>query len=164
MESYALDADGTLRWPHKSPLACPCDLRVTRIIAPAATAVNCEGCTGLTSLDLPAATTVDCEGCTGLTSLDLPAATAVDCWGCTGVAENFNLLVPSLLEAGGRSLGEVLATGCWEYHDWTNCPIHTAFGADDIKGVPQEFRGRAAVFISLFDHKMLRKPSIAPAA
>lgn len=30
------------------------------------------------------------------------------------------------LTAGGKTLDEVAATGCWECHDWSNCPTHAA--------------------------------------
>ena len=57
----------------------------------ALTYLNCNTCTGLTSLDVSkntALTYLNCYGCTGVTSLDVSkntALTSLDCGGCTGL-------------------------------------------------------------------------------
>ena len=59
----------------------------------ALTILACDGCAGLTALDLSANTALHqmvCDGCTGLTALDLSANTALtylSCGGCTGLTE-----------------------------------------------------------------------------
>lgn len=89
----------------------------------------------ITAVDLPNAKTVDARGCTALTALpDLPNAEYVE---------------------------EVLATDCWDCHSWSNCPMHAAFGANDIAEAPKEWQSRAALFVNMFDAGMLEKPQIA---
>jgi hypothetical protein len=68
--------------------------------------------------------------------------------------------VPAFLTAGGKSLAEVLATGCWECHEWSNCPTHAAFGANIIDDVPILLRPRAEQFIQFFDAGLIPEPSV----
>jgi hypothetical protein len=60
-------------------------------------------------------------------------------------------VVPALLTAGGKSLREVLSTGCWDCHSWNNCPMHAAFGAESLNKVPALYRQEAERFVMLFD-------------
>ena len=66
--------------------------------------------------------------------------------------------LPTLLTAGGKTVAEVAEH--WDCHTWSNCPMHAAFGADDIQGVPEEWRGHARVFINLFDSGVLPRPEV----
>jgi hypothetical protein len=61
-----------------------------------------------------------------------------------------------LLVQGGKSVTEVAAT--WGNHTWSDCPMHCAFGADDINEVPECHRSGAALFVALFDGGHLPKP------
>ena len=63
--------------------------------------------------------------------------------------------LPALLTAGGRELGEVATEEHWSCHDWANCPMHAAFGAEGISDVPILLRPRAEQFIQLFDARLI---------
>ena len=63
--------------------------------------------------------------------------------------------LPALLTAGGRALGEVATEEHWSCQNWSNCPMHAAFGAEDISGVPILLRPRAEQFIQLFDARLI---------
>ena len=63
--------------------------------------------------------------------------------------------LPALLTAGGRALAEVATAEHWDCHNWGNCPMHAAFGAADISGVPILLRPRAEQFIQFFDAKLI---------
>jgi hypothetical protein len=67
-------------------------------------------------------------------------------------------VVPALLTAGGKTLAEVLATGCWQCHSWENCPTHAALGANSLAEVPAPWRLEAARFIELFDAGAIPMP------
>jgi hypothetical protein len=69
-------------------------------------------------------------------------------------------VVPALLTAGGKTLREVLATGCWECHSWENCPMHAAFGAKSLDEVPVLYRLEASRFVALFDAKAIPLPKL----
>lgn len=62
------------------------------------------------------------------------------------------------LTGGGRSLEAVCAPEHWDCHEWGNCPTHAAYGASGINGVPEPFRVEAAIFIGLFDARLLQNP------
>ena len=66
--------------------------------------------------------------------------------------------LPTLLTAGGKTVAEVAEH--WDCHTWSNCPMHAAFGANDIHGVPEEWRDDAQVFITLFDAWALPRPEV----
>ena len=63
--------------------------------------------------------------------------------------------LPALLTAGGRALAEVATAEHWDCHNWGNCPMHAAFGATGISGVPILLRPRAEQFIQFFDAKLI---------
>ena len=65
-------------------------------------------------------------------------------------------VVPSLLTAGGKSLDSFAPH--WQCHSWENCPMHHAFDASDIAGVPALLRPRAEQFIQLFDAGLIPWP------
>ena len=69
--------------------------------------------------------------------------------------------VPALLTAGGKTLTEVLSTGCWKCHSWENCPMHAAFGISSVQGAPEPLRERVELFVTLFDARALPEPSIS---
>ena len=69
-------------------------------------------------------------------------------------------VVPALLTAGGKTLQEVLDTGCWECHDWSNCPMHAAFGISNPDEAPVLLRPRVKEFVQLFDAGLLPKPEV----
>ncbi len=73
-------------------------------------------------------------------------------------------VVPALLMAGGKPLADVLAAlkarGGWAAcHQWSNCPLHEAFGADGLDGVPPLYRWEAAQFVQLFDAGLIPEPT-----
>lgn len=105
------------------------------------------------------ATRIYASGCTGLTELTAPNATRIDASGCTGLVEQFidKKLIP-LLTATGKTVGEVLSSGCWECHQWSNCPMHAVFGVNEIESVPKQWRSDAAIFVSLFDAGLIPCP------
>src|SRR5690606_33899196 len=67
-------------------------------------------------------------------------------------------VVPALLTAGGKTLDEIRASGAWDCHDWSNCPMHVAFGITDPSQGPPLLRGRIMEFITYFDAKMIPAP------
>ena len=67
-------------------------------------------------------------------------------------------IVPALLEAGGKPIRDVLGTGCWDCHDWSNCPMHAVFGVNSTGEIPAIWRPHAEVFVRLFDAGQLPKP------
>ena len=71
-------------------------------------------------------------------------------------------VVPAYLTAGGKSLQEIVASGAWVCHSWSNCPTHAAFGADGLEGVPVLLRPRAEQFIQFFDAGLLPVPVVQP--
>jgi hypothetical protein len=75
-----------------------------------------------------------------------------------------DVLVPALLTAGGKTLDEVLATGCWDCHSWENCPMATAFGVHSeeaaIKKAPL-LAPRIREFVRFFDAGLLKRPVVA---
>ena len=75
-------------------------------------------------------------------------------------SEYVSNVVPALLTAGGKSLSEVISTGCWECHEWANCPMHVAFGIDHESEAPVLLRPRVREFIQLFDAKLITCPVI----
>lgn len=72
-------------------------------------------------------------------------------------------VVPALLTAGGKTLNEVLSTGCWKCHDWGNCPMHGAFGIDDESHGPALLRPRIREFVQLFDAGLIPAPVLTAA-
>ena len=78
-------------------------------------------------------------------------------------------VVPALLMAGGKPLADVLAAlkarGGWAAcHQWSNCPLHEAFGADGLDGVPPLYRWEAAQFVQLFDAGLIPEPVLPESA
>jgi hypothetical protein len=71
-------------------------------------------------------------------------------------------VVPALLVAGGRPLAEVATAEHWACHDWTNCPMHAAFGATNLAEVPAAHRNAADVFIQRFDAGLLPLSQVTP--
>ena len=74
--------------------------------------------------------------------------------------EYLSEVVPALLTAGGKSLEEVLATGCWDCHEWENCPMHVAFDIDSPGDAPPLLRGRVEEFVRLFDARLIPCPEV----
>ena len=70
--------------------------------------------------------------------------------------EDFIAAMPRLLTAGGKTVDEVAQH--WDCHEWQNCPMHAAFGASGISEVPEEWRERAELFVTLFDAGVLPCP------
>ncbi len=67
-------------------------------------------------------------------------------------------VVPALLTAGGKTLDEIKASGAWDCHDWTNCPMHAAFGIESTNDGPPLLRGRIQEFVRLFDAGVIPAP------
>ena len=73
-------------------------------------------------------------------------------------------VVPALLTAGGKTLGEVV-TASWECHDWTNCPMAVAFGVQSLSEIPLLYRREAEFFVQCFDARLIPNPLLSkPAA
>ncbi len=64
-------------------------------------------------------------------------------------------VVPALLAADGVALADVVTTEQRACHEWSNCPMHTVFGANQVKDVPAVWRSHADLFLALFDSKIL---------
>lgn len=70
-------------------------------------------------------------------------------------------VVPALLTAGGKTLDEIREAGAWDCHEWSNCPMHVAFGVNntsEIVGPFAIYRQRAAEFILFFDAGLIPAP------
>ena len=70
--------------------------------------------------------------------------------------EDFIAAMPRLLTAGGKTVNEVAQH--WDCHSWENCPMRAAFGASSLIDVPEEWRERANLFVTLFDAGVLPCP------
>ena len=73
--------------------------------------------------------------------------------------EGFVAAMPQLLTAGGKTVDEVAQH--WDCHSWENCPMHVAFGASSLIDVPEEWRERAELFVTLFDAGALHRPFLS---
>jgi hypothetical protein len=69
-------------------------------------------------------------------------------------------VVPALLTAGGKSLKEVVESGCWSCHSWENCPMHVAFGIESPDDAPALLRQRVKEFIQFFDAGLIPEPKL----
>lgn len=69
-------------------------------------------------------------------------------------------IVPQLLTAGGKTVGEVVASGAWECHEWSNCPMHVALGIDSATKAPPLLRPWVERFVQLFDAKLIPCPVV----
>ena len=70
-------------------------------------------------------------------------------------------VVPALLTAGGKTLDEIREAGAWDCHEWSNCPMHVAFGVNntsEIVGPFAIYRQRADEFIQFFDAGLIPAP------
>jgi hypothetical protein len=70
-------------------------------------------------------------------------------------------VVPALLTAGGKTLDEIREAGAWDCHEWSNCPMHVAFGvnhASEMVGPFAIYRQRAEEFIQFFDAGLIPAP------
>ena len=93
---------------------------------------------------------------------DLVGATLTNCILPTGETfeDYINLVVPELLKAGGKSIKEIIATGCWKCNSWNNCPMHEAFDVCSFLDTPILLRPRIEQFIQLFDAGLIPCPKI----
>ena len=76
-------------------------------------------------------------------------------------AEYTRDVVPALLTAGGKTLDEIREAGAWDCHEWSNCPMHVAFGVNDTSEMVGPFaiyRQRADEFIQFFDAGLIPAP------
>jgi hypothetical protein len=69
-------------------------------------------------------------------------------------------VVPALLTAGGRLLGEVATAETWACHSWTNCPMAEAFRVHDLTELPALYRWQAERFIHFFDAGLIPCPVV----
>jgi hypothetical protein len=69
-------------------------------------------------------------------------------------------VVPALLQAGGRSLAEVLATGCWGCDTWEHGPLAEAFGVHRLEDIPPLYRWQAERFLRFFRAGLLPIPAL----
>jgi hypothetical protein len=70
-------------------------------------------------------------------------------------------VVPALLTAGGKTLDEIREAGAWDCHEWSNCPMHVAFGVyhtSEMVGPFAIYRQRAYEFIQFFDAGLIPAP------
>jgi hypothetical protein len=70
-------------------------------------------------------------------------------------------VVPALLQAGGKSVEEVLAAGAWECHNWENCPMAVAFSVKSVSDIPLLYQPRAREFVRFFDAGLIPRPVVA---
>ncbi len=88
------------------------------------------------------------------------------------VADNTNLtgepwkdylekVLPALLTAGGKTIEEIVAAGAWNCHQWSNCPMHCAFGIDNPIEAPLLLKPRIEQFVQLFDAGLIPCPIAA---
>jgi hypothetical protein len=143
-----------------------------------------SGCTAVDKVDLPNADYVYMSGCTAVDKVDLPNADYVDMRGCTAVDKvdlpnavvntdfaisELNAItldayqaaggpMEGLLVAGGVSIEEVLQSGAWDCHDWSNCPLHVAHGVETVEELPRNLQPEGSRFLRLFDGGFLRRP------
>lgn len=71
-------------------------------------------------------------------------------------------IVPALLVAGGKPLAEVANVDTWKCHSWSNCPMHVAFDATGLEGVPAPWREHAKLFVRLFDAGAIPLSEVVP--
>ncbi len=64
-------------------------------------------------------------------------------------------VLPALLTAGGKTVRQILDSGCWDCHQWDNCPMAFAFDVHSIAEIPHLYRPRAEEFVMLFDSKLI---------
>jgi Pentapeptide repeats (8 copies) len=97
-----------------------------------------------------------------LRSADLRSAKHSDDALITGEpwSEYLARVVPALLTAGGKTLAEVIESGCWKCHEWNNCPMHVAFGIDSPSKGPLLLRPRIEQFVQLFDAGLIPQPAL----
>ncbi len=69
-------------------------------------------------------------------------------------------VVPALLIAGGKDLKQILDSGCWDCHDWKNCPMYEAFGIDSPEEGPALLIPRIKEFVMFFDAELIPKPTV----
>lgn len=69
-------------------------------------------------------------------------------------------VVPALLTAGGKTLAEIIAAKAWKCHSWRNCPMHVAFGIQNLAEGPPLLRARIEEFINYFDAGLIPEPKI----
>ena len=80
---------------------------------------------------------------------------------CLTFAEYKRDVVPALLTAGGKTLDEIREAGAWDCHEWSNCPMHVAFGVNhtsEMIGPFAIYRQRADEFIQFFDAGLIPAP------
>ena len=68
--------------------------------------------------------------------------------------------VPELLVAGGKTIAEIIESGTWQCHDWTNCPMHTAFGINRPEEGPILLRPRITEFVQFYDAGLVPCPVV----
>ena len=60
-------------------------------------------------------------------------------------------VVPALLVAGGKTVEDVIKSGAWGCHQWSNCPMHVGLGISAESEAPPLLRPRVSQFVKLFD-------------
>ncbi len=70
--------------------------------------------------------------------------------------------LPALLTAGGKRLHEVATPEVWNCHTWDNCPMHAAFDAKDFHDIPEPWRPKAELFVTLFDAELIPLEAVGP--
>lgn len=74
--------------------------------------------------------------------------------------EYLSQVVPALLTAGGKTIDEIVSSGCWTCHEWNNCPMHVAFGINSPNEGPLLLRSRIKQFVQLFDARLIPCPVV----
>ena len=64
----------------------------------------------------------------------------------------------ALLTATGKTIEQVVASGCWDCHSWSNCPMHEVFGAEREADCPILLRPRVRQFVQFFDAGLIPCP------
>lgn len=85
-----------------------------------------------------------------MTGVQLPDGTRWD--------EYLTDVVPALLQVTGLKLEQVATEETWTCHNWENCPMRVVFGAKNTSEVPALYRAQAALFVTLFDARLIPQP------
>ncbi|MCA1973635.1 MAG: hypothetical protein LDL44_12420, partial [Caenispirillum sp.] len=61
--------------------------------------------------------------------------------------------------------GKAVPAEAWRCHSWNNCPLHHAYGASAVRGLPRRLRSMARLWLALYDgrHPCALRGLAAPA-
>jgi hypothetical protein len=76
--------------------------------------------------------------------------------------EYISTIVPTLLTYGGKTIEQIIDSGCWNCHGWDNCPMHVALDINSVKEAPLLIRKRVEEFVKFFDSGLIPEPKVSP--